>query len=991
MRNETFKPTNPFGVLGQAPTEADPWAALQDEAINDSNPWLALDKQQAQIDAGADGGVPQFQTSSDHGFFASPMGEFEATEADWMDQIQLAAGMMFTFDEQDQIDLIKSTLPDANISMDAGGNAIVSYKGEEGFVNKPGVSFRDLASVAGTMLAFTPAFRAAKFASTTAGKTALVGAANAITDAAMQGTVQALGGEKGVDAERSLVAGLIGGATIPVVNSVIKIAQPLIKAHGAKKAKRLVDELGIRIRKHEANRLNPTRAYEEALKDMRMTTVEGEIAVNKAGTPLKKATLEQERAFDSKLINKLKKKVKESKTLQNGLTHMSDTLVPVSTRIEKMWPKGAGALRKMMHGVHDELISTEKRVDGFIKSVQGMRKASPEQLAVLKTALVNGDANGVNVAISGTKNEAVKVGYEDARLVLDEFQDLLTSQGIKASIKDFFPRIIKNYDDFLTDLTGVEHGRVTKAVLRAEEKALNAGKELDDLSRSDIVNETLRKLGKGYNDATRTTTKRTIRNVEEKLMKHYLDPDEALKVYLNNMINKKHKQVFANKFTTKPQAAMSDEVMDKMIKKDPYKMELRASVSKARNSQAPAEVPLEQNSARTVKDMLSEAQIKGEIKATDEEQISKLLNAVLDNGKVQTSALVQDTKNIFYMSTLGNHLSALTQFGDIAVSGVLNGFTNTVKAVATSVARKGVAVEDVAIAYNRAAEEMVSNERATATALNWLLNKKIASGFTFVDRLGKRTFINAAHTRIKKQVTTGKGISNFRDKYKNSFTDEELHQTIESLKRGQVDDNVKFVLWNELSDAQPLTMLEMPKHYLTHPNGRIFYMLKTFTIKQMDIMRRTALDDIAAGRIGKGSKQLAIHVGALTAAGMGVDGIKDSLRGRETDWDDKVVSSFWRNFGTSQHMMDKIKGGNITGAVGQLVMPPFNVVDTGVKDAINLGKSFNSTRGDRTEATFVSGKNVPVVGRLFYDWFGGGAEEFNDKQQKRQRKERFEP
>ena len=990
MANETFKANDPFGVLGQAPTEADPWAALQEEAVNEANPWAAIDKQQAQIDGGADGGMSQFQTTSDHGFFAAPMGEFEATEADWMDQIKLAAGMMFTFEEQDQIDLIKNTLPEAKISMDSGGNAIVSYKGETGFVNEPGVSFRDLASVAGVMLGFTPAFRAAKFASTTAGKAALVGVANTITDAAMQGTVQALGGEKGVDAERALVAGLIGGASIPVVNSVIKIAQPLLKAHGVKKAKKLVEELGVRIRKHESNRLNPTRAYEEALKDMRMTTVEGEVAVHKAGVPLKKATFEQEVAFDGKLINKLKKRVKDNKLLQNGLEKVSDTLVPVSTRIEKMWPKGAGALRRMLHGVHEELIQTEKRVDGFLKGIQSMRKASPEQLAVLKTALVNGDTNGINIAISGSKNASVKLGYEDARIVLDEFQDLLNAQGVKASIKDFFPRIIRNYDDFLTDLTGVEHGRVTKAVLRAEEKALNAGKELDDISRSDIVNEVLRKLGKGYNDATRTTTKRTIRNVEEKLMKHYLDPDESLKVYLNNMINKKHKQAFSSKFTTKPVGELTDEVVDKMLKKDPYNMELRASISKARAEQGAAQVPLEQNSGRTVKDMLAEAHIKGEIKGTDEQQLSKLLEAVLDNGKVQTSGLVQDTKNVFYMSTLGNHLSAITQFGDIAVSGVLNGFTNTVRAVATSVAKKGVSVEDVAIAYNRAAEEMVSNERATARALNGLLGSKFFSGFTFVDRLGKRTFINAAHLRLKKQVKTGKGISDFKDKYRDSFTQEELHQTIESLKAGRVDDNVKFTLWNELSDAQPLTMLEMPKHYLTHPNGRIFYMLKTFTIKQMDIMRRTALDDIAAGRIGKGSKQLAIHVGALTAAGMSVDGIKDAIRGRKTDWDDKVVSSFWRNFGTSQHMLEKIKGGNITGAAGQLILPPFSIVDTGVKDMINLGKSFNSTRGDNTSPTWDTLKNVPTVGRLTYDWFGGGAEEFNDKQDKRQRKERFE-
>ena len=39
----------------------------------------------------------------------------------------------------------------------------------------------------------------------------------------------------------------------------------------------------------------------------------------------------------------------------------------------------------------------------------------------------------------------------------------------------------------------------------------------------------------------------------------------------------------------------------------------------------------------------------------------------------------------------------------------------------------------------------------------------------------------------------------------------------------------------------PINSTEMPLKYLKHPNGRVFYMLKTFTIKQFDVMRRDGI------------------------------------------------------------------------------------------------------------------------------------------------------
>jgi len=179
-------------------------------------------------------------------------------------------------------------------------------------------------------------------------------------------------------------------------------------------------------------------------------------------------------------------------------------------------------------------------------------------------------------------------------------------------------------------------------------------------------------------------------------------------------------------------------------------------------------------------------------------------------------------------------------------------------------------------------------------------------------------------------------------------------------------------------------MLVMPKYYLNHPNGRMFYMLKTFTIKQFDIMRRTALDDIAAGRIGRGTKRLAAHNGALLAAGMSVETLKDSIRGREVDFHDKLVSGIYRNYGTSEQMTTTLFGrsatatregkkASLTKAFSSLALPPVNIADDAWDDLMHLGQQFNSF------------KHMPLAGALLYNWFGGGLEEANERLTKRVR------
>ena len=52
--------------------------------------------------------------------------------------------------------------------------------------------------------------------------------------------------------------------------------------------------------------------------------------------------------------------------------------------------------------------------------------------------------------------------------------------------------------------------------------------------------------------------------------------------------------------------------------------------------------------------------------------------------------------------------------------------------------------------------------------------------------------------------------------------------------------DVEELIWYKFLDLSPSTMGEMPKYYAESGNLRIMYMLKTFTVKQLDIYREAA-------------------------------------------------------------------------------------------------------------------------------------------------------
>ena len=174
-----------------------------------------------------------------------------------------------------------------------------------------------------------------------------------------------------------------------------------------------------------------------------------------------------------------------------------------------------------------------------------------------------------------------------------------------------------------------------------------------------------------------------------------------------------------------------------------------------------------------------------------------------------------------------------------------------------------------------------------------------------------------------------------------------------ALKRGEFTDNVKLMLWNELADVQPIALSEMPLKYLQKPNLRLMYMLKTFTIKQLDFMRREIFSQFAAGHYAKGTKNLAAFTSFWLLANGTADALKTVITGEQFDITDNMAENMLQMVAWSKYMGTKMEQSGPFAAGLEWLLPPTNYVD-------NI---FVGAMGNNKEKIL---EPIPFVGKVLY-------------------------
>ena len=579
--------------------------------------------------------------------------------------------------------------------------------------------------------------------------------------------------------------------------------------------------------------------------------------------------------------------------------------------------------------------------------------------------------------------------------------DELVDHGIldkKQVLEGYFPRIVKDYEGLKAKLGSEVETRLDTAMKEAEEAMWEAEKrQLNPAEQSAIINKTLIAHPKGISTkGGRYSQKRTLSKVDEELTEFYEDPLQSLHSYIRNSTQDlgkaklfgrdKKKIVVTRKQMEKehlPKGITTQKDKDKW-----WKDEGRARAKHLRDNIKRSALVTKELNGKIVTDdkasigvLMQQEMAAGNMTSRDIEEVGAMLESLFSVGVKSPHSVTQAFRNIVYASLLANPINAAIQFGDVGVSMYVNGFRNTLEAIAPAAKITKDAIARDIFGKKGGVQSLIDEMGLTGHVTEEFASSgmtakylKVAmkySGFQHVDMFGKEVAIRAAMNKATKATSTQSGKRAFIMKHKETYGDE-IHKIANDLETGKITEETKLYLFSELSRMQPISKLELPQGFHDNPNGRVFYMLKSFMLKQMDIARRDGFQKLASKNPAvrkQGGKNLAALMIALGAAGTGGKAIQEGLKGNFAGMDDEILdpvawtTNMLKTFGMSEYTMRTIGAGDIGKAAGNLVLPPFTIFD----------KVFEE-RQDELKLQKKAITLVPGFGKPAYYWAMGGLE-----------------
>ena len=630
---------------------------------------------------------------------------------------------------------------------------------------------------------------------------------------------------------------------------------------------------------------------------------------------------------------------------------LQDIWAPIADRLEAVSPRLATRLREVDLQFHMKSNERANRAKPFMKIYS---KLNAGDKRTMKGYLLNGDFNAARKMFS--KVEGGEKSFKEVTKLLDEMHYDLVSSGYKTLPKlyNYFPRKVTDVKALRKSL-GVEATNIFERAIakRKTELKISQKGSLPDAEEVRILNEVAR--GRlGSTDAVggvRFGQKRVIENIRDDQLDLYADPLEGLTSYIRSATNNAEKR----RFFGGAGKTITNDVLD-----------------------------IEESVGSIVQKELQN------IPEGEAATVRNILNARFTTGEMSASKTIQTLRSLTYLTKLANPFSAATQAADLSASVWINGLGNSVQSLLGPGARR---VSMQKLGLDQVMAEEFSNEKVLAKTLNGFFT---ASGFRHIDRFGKNVLINSTLKRVEKLAKTPAGIKKLAEKHQSEFG-VEFPKLVNSLRNGQIDDNVKLLLWNELAKAQPISLSEMPLKYLQMPNGKVLYALKTFAAKQLSNTLRRTRGEWKKGNKKEAVKNTATWLMTVPTAGVGVDKLKDYIRygSQEMPYEDNETMAEFaldhadhalKLFGASQFMVEKLAEGDISGALGgiRFFAPGLSTIE-GVGDAVITGFSEGTEKIDKRIL-----KDIPLVGQMYYYWLGGGIEEDYDRAVNREIKKRSE-
>ena len=707
------------------------------------------------------------------------------------------------------------------------------------------------------------------------------------------------------------------GAVLPP--SIMK-GSNVVKDRGAKKI--LEQAQGV-IDSHMAKG-GTTRGINQALTEAKINPAKVEIAAKRLN---QKVRIPLDKTQAEKAINKAI--TRDSAVSRQYSKGIDKYLGALSTRIGNISQTIKNRVREFEFDTHVKTAEYSKQVEPFFKTFKDV----PKQLQVQITKhLYNGNFDAAE-GLMGQYSPTLQQSFtNNVKPVLDTLgTELLEAGHSFVKIPNYFPRNVKNYDALRASLGLKERGILDEQLEAFAKSKKTTVSNLSDEEVSKVIDLALRGYRQTKDGFKPSFAKqRQIGKVDNSNIDTYANADEALAMYIRNAVHDiERRKLFGR-------SAKLD---------DTQQFDVQASIG------------------QLVKDELGDGLDKAR-----QLELEELLSARFIGGEQTPSAGGKLVRDLGYMGTIANPITAMIQLGDTAVASGLKGFRNTISAMFGT---KDIKIVDLGIDDLITKELALGDSRKVAKALDKMM---AGVGFKAIDRLAKETYINASLKRARKMVKSPKGEAKLRREVE-KVMGKETDAFIADLKAGEVSRNVKLWAFNEISDVQPTSLIEMPEGYLNAKNGRLAYMLKSFTLKQIDLVRNKVIGQWKAGNKVEASKNAALLAGYLTVANTGTGAVKDILLGREVrpeDIPDRALWALLGVYGMNEYVFDRyLKQGKILEGAMAYITPAAPYLES----LIVLGTEPFEEDPDYSRALV----GIPIVGRMFYNWFGGGAEKFNER------------
>lgn len=560
----------------------------------------------------------------------------------------------------------------------------------------------------------------------------------------------------------------------------------------------------------------------------------------------------------------------------------------ISTRLGKIAPELKGRLR-----LHE--LRVLKAVDTVYDQVTPFLDALRKQPAAVQEMIARDLLNGKTAALNAIP--ALASTYPKVRATLANIEGQLKNLGRFAEgVGEYFPRIVKDMEG-LREALGkadptVREG-LDKALAEANAKMMRKEKRaLTDVEESVITNRYLFQ-SPATSHLPGYAMNRKIREVTDKLQPFYETPAESLLRYLSGSI--------------------TDIETARFFGRD---LKVNAKGQKKFT-----------NVDESIGNLTANLLDSGKITPKQAMEVKDILQARFQGGEKGMNQGMALVRNLTNGALLGQFASAATQIGDSLASIYHYGLGPTLQGVVETVRGKSKVTPKELGLVNHLAEEL-SDRSASGKVLHNVLRY---SGFQAIDLFAKQVNMNAALAKARGQARNAKGQVALAEKYGYAF-EGEMSQLIADLQANALTPRTQRLAFETLSDIQPVSRAELPQAYLEHPNGRLLYQLKTYMLKQADIVRRDAYDNIASGNAKKmatGIKNLGALATLYAFSNVPGDAIKDWLSGREIDVlsTPALVENVFKTFGLNRYTTDRIGQGKVVESGVAAVTPPLKVIE----------------------------------------------------------------